>query len=65
MYDMAIAIAREFDAPLDLVKEGKGAELKLPAKRPLNTALNISKLKKFGIGTRSFNEGIKFVCKNM
>jgi len=65
MYDIAIAIAREFNVPLALIEQGKGAELKLPAKRPLDTTLDISKIRKLGIQMSSLENGLGFVHKNM
>ena len=65
MYEMALAIAREFSADETLVKKGTGGRLVLPAKRPLNTTLDISKISGFGVKMSSFPDGIRFVHENM
>ncbi len=65
MFDMALAIARELNSSDSLVKKGVGNELRLPAKRPLDTTIDISKIRKLGIKMSSFEQGIKFVCENM
>jgi len=65
MHKAALMIAEEFSASEDLVEEIKGSELNLPAKRPLDSSLNTSKLNSFGIKLSSFKEGLKFVHEKM
>ncbi|MFH1895493.1 MAG: SDR family oxidoreductase [archaeon] len=64
-YETALAIAEEFNVPSSLIEKIKGDELKLPAKRPLDSSLNISKLLSLGIRMSSFEEGLEFIHSNL
>ncbi|MBU2100062.1 SDR family oxidoreductase [Candidatus Micrarchaeota archaeon] len=60
-FEMALAIAKEFNAEKNLIKKIKGKELNLPAVRPLNSSLNISKLQSLGVKMSSLEQGLKFI----
>jgi len=64
-FEAALAIAKEFDVSSSLIKKIKGEELNLSAKRPLNSSLSISKLVSKGIQMSPFEQGLKFIHKNM
>ncbi len=63
LFAAAKLIAKEFRQNAELVKPCKGKELGFQANRPLDTTLNILKLQKKKIFTKSFEEGLKFVKK--
>ena len=65
MFDVSIAITKEFNVSKDLVKPIKGADLELPAERPEDTSLDISKLEAIGIQMSSFEQGLKYIHENM
>ena len=65
MYEIALAVAREFNANQGLVKKGSISEIKLPAKRGKDTSLSISKIESLGIRMSSIEEGLKYIHGNM
>jgi dTDP-4-dehydrorhamnose reductase len=65
MFEAALLVAEEFNASKELIESCKCADLILPAKRPLNASLNISKLNSLGIKMSSLKKGLKFVHEKM
>ena len=64
-YDMAVKLAEVFGFDKSLIKSITSAELKQKAKRPVDSSLNIEKLKKEGVIMHAFGEGLKIMKKQM
>ena len=64
-YDMALEIADTFGFDRKLIIPIKSSDLNQVAKRPKDSSLDISKIKKLGIKMSSFQEGIRKVKEQM
>ncbi len=64
MYDFAVNIAEVFDLDQDLIKPQTTTEFKQPAKRPVDSSLDVSKAEKLGIEIFNTIEGLEYMRDN-
>lgn len=60
-YDMSITICSHFGLDSSLVLPIKASDLPQPAKRPIDSSLDTSKIRSLGISMHCFDDGLDFV----
>lgn len=65
MYDFAIKISKVFNLDQSLINKAYAKDSKLAAERPIDSSLNISKIKESGIKMSNIYEGLELTKKQM